>query len=196
MRGDKTLKILDFIGTAFVDATDLLEAFLSSGYGATPGRVAWELRKIERRCSELEAEKQAKQNYYNLLYKLKKEGLIREDVRGRKRFFALTHAGRNKLVFLRKEIKHRVILPSRYYAVGPDDKFTIISFDIPESERRKRNWLRSVIKNLGFTMVQKSVWVGKVKIPQDFLEDLRKLKLISFVEIFEISKSGSLKHVA
>jgi hypothetical protein len=44
-------------------------------------------------------------------------------------------------------------------------------------------------------MVQKSVWVGKTKIPQDFLDDLFKLKLVDFVEIFEISRTGSLKHL-
>jgi len=32
-----------------------------------------------------------------------------------------------------------------------------------------------------------------VKIPKDFIDNLAELKLIEYVEIFEISKSGTLK---
>ena len=44
-------------------------------------------------------------------------------------------------------------------------------------------------------MIQKSVWIGKVKIPKEFLDDLFKLRLIDYIEIFEISKAGSLKNL-
>jgi hypothetical protein len=55
--------------------------------------------------------------------------------------------------------------------------------------------MRSALKNLGFRMIQKSVWVGKVTLPEDFLSDLRQLNLISCVEIFEVNKAGSLRHI-
>jgi hypothetical protein len=44
-------------------------------------------------------------------------------------------------------------------------------------------------------MVQKSLWLGKVKIPEEFLVDIRKLSLLDYVEIFEITKTGSLKNL-
>lgn len=194
MRGDKTLKILNSIGDGLIAAGDVLKAFLSSGYGASPGRVGWELRKMERKRAERESEKRAKQNYYNLICKLKREGFILEKVNSGKKFFALTNRGKRKFAFLHKAT-HKTILPSTSYVKESDSKLTIVSFDIPERERRKRDWLRMVLCNLGFTKIQRSVWIGKVKIPQNFLESLRGLGLIGFVEIFEISKTGTLQHV-
>ena len=72
----------------------------------------------------------------------------------------------------------------------------IVSFDVPEKEKRKRGWLRSTLKNLGFRMLQKSVWIGKVKIPEAYLEDLKRLRLLSYIEIFAISKRGTIRHIA
>ena len=74
-------------------------------------------------------------------------------------------------------------------------QFTIVVFDIPEKERSKRAWIREVLKNLDLKMIQKSVWVGKVKIPKQFIDDLDKFNMVDFVEIFEISKAGSLKQI-
>ena len=71
----------------------------------------------------------------------------------------------------------------------------IFAFDVPEKEKRKRGWLRTVLRRLDFTMIQKSVWVGKSKIPQEFLEDIYRFKMVDFVEIFEVSKTGSLRHI-
>lgn len=39
-----------------------------------------------------------------------------------------------------------------------DKKWRIIIFDIPEEMHHKRNWLRNKLRNLGFYMVQKSVF--------------------------------------
>ena len=79
------------------------------------------------------------------------------------------------------------------YKTESDDELKIIIFDIPEEERQKRDWLRSVLKNLKFSMLQKSVWVGKGKLPKEFINDLSKYKIISYVDIFAISKYGSLR---
>jgi len=40
-----------------------------------------------------------------------------------------------------------------------DSKWRIILFDIPEKTKLKRETLRGKLKELGFTMIQKSVWV-------------------------------------
>ena len=76
-----------------------------------------------------------------------------------------------------------------------DDRLIIVIFDIPERERRKRAWLRLALKNIGLKLIQRSVWMGKVQIPKEFLDDIRELHLVNFVEIFEITKSGSLNQV-
>jgi DNA-binding transcriptional regulator PaaX len=40
-----------------------------------------------------------------------------------------------------------------------DNKYRIISFDIPETKRANRNNFRRAIKRIGFRQVQKSLWV-------------------------------------
>ena len=77
-----------------------------------------------------------------------------------------------------------------------DDKIKIITFDIPERERWKRAWLREALATLEFAMLHQSVWIGKNKIPEQFLEDLRDMNLLKYVHILEVSASGTLKEIS
>ena len=110
-------------------------------------------------------------------------------LKGKNNFFTLTHEGKIRLGKLRRR-KNLQLLENQSLK---KDRLKIVIFDIPEADRRKRFWLRSALKKLDFTMLQKSVWIGKTKLPQMFLDALRQEKLLSYVEIFEVSKKGSLK---
>jgi len=194
MKGDITLKILETIEEFAIGAADLFAAILSAGYGASSSKIQFELSKIQREHDRIAAredlERQAKQRYRNLIYKLKMAGLIKEDIKKDKKFFILTLKGKEKLSKLKNER-----LPEIAYVKEAGTKFVIVIFDIPEKEKKKRDWLRAVLKQLGLKMLQKSVFVGKIKIPKEFLDDLLKLRLLDYVEIFEISKTGSLKEI-
>ena len=139
--------------------------------------------------------KRQQQRFYSMFHRLKKDGLIEENIKNDKSFFQITSKGRQRL----KRLKERQAdaLPGNSYKTCDlkKSKFTIIVFDIPESERKKRAWLRSALKNLNFKMIQQSVWIGKVRIPEEFLSDLRNMHLTEYVEIFEISKTGSLQQI-
>ena len=87
-------------------------------------------------------------------------------------------------------------LPTRHYGKTNQNKLVIISFDIPEKFRRKRDWLREVIRNLGYKMIHQSVWIGKTGIPKQFILDLEEMNILEYVEVFEINKRGSLKKLA
>ena len=180
-----------------INTIDLFEVFLSVGYGASYGKFQYELSKKQRerdqKSIEREMKNKAKQNYYNLIYQLKRGGLIEEKEKNNKKFFIITKKGKGKLSFLKKQRKES--LPEVSYSSEENNKFIIFIFDIPEKEKRKRDWLREVLKKLGLKMIQKSVWIGKTKIPKEFLDDLFKLKIIDYVEIFEITKAGSLKNL-
>lgn len=195
MRGGIILKILDAIEGAAANTTDLLGAILSSPYGASYGKLNHEFskkqRKRESKSLERRSQREIKQKYYNLIYYLKNSDLIKEKQNGGKKLFILTEKGKKKLSWLRQKNKEK--LPEIFYQKEKGDKFIIVIFDVPEKERTKRDWLRFALKNLELTMIQKSVWVGKIKLPQNFLDDLLKLKLLDCVEIFEISKTGSLE---
>ena len=191
--------MLEHISDVALGCADLTAVFLESGYGASMGKIEYEFfkrqdKRIKEQDKHLEI-KQRQQRFYNMLYKLKKDGLIEEDVKNKKSFFKITSKGKQRI----KKLKKRQVnaLPDNFYQEdAKSGKFTIAVFDIPEKDRRKRSWLRSALKNLGFKMIQQSVWAGKIKIPEEFICDLKELNLIEYVEIFEISKSGSLRQLA
>lgn len=77
-------------------------------------------------------------------------------------------------------------LPSPFHKNEVRD--TIVSFDIPETDRKVRNWLRNQIKIFGYNMLQQSLWIGPGPLPEKFLERLKKLGIRNYVKILRIKK--------
>jgi hypothetical protein len=196
-RRNLALAVLEKIGGSIVDLATGAEAFLAAGYGASYGRIKRKGQWIERRRKMEVAARGADvkriTRYYDLLYRLRKDGLVRQSRKNGTIFLKLTDAGKDKLAALLSSAKEQ--LPVAHYATDPSQTYTIVAFDIPERDRRKRNWLRRALSAIGFRMVQKSVSIGKVKIPREFLNDIGDLNLQEYVEIFEITKAGSLRHI-
>ena len=174
------------VGYLVEDLVDTLDAILAAGPHANYKRLEWEISKIRRgrKSSSLSIQRS---RYHSLISKLRKEGLIQENSGKCK----LTLKGKGALSRLENLFRNK--LPQTRYKLAPHPGIIIVAFDIPERERRKRDWLREVLKNLELKMIQKSVWFGKVKIPKELIEDLDNLGLSEFVEIFEVSKTGTLK---
>ncbi len=193
MRGNITIKVLEAIGDLTLGIADVFAVFSTARYGASRSELFRNLSKREQDRARKEYERRVYVQYYNLLYKLKRDGLTKEkEHKGAKRLI-LTQGGKDKLLLLKEKV--RTALPENSYTREDADTITIVSFDVPEKEKRKRNWLRGALRTVGFHMVQKSFWMGKVKVPKQFLENLRELKLLNCVEIFSVDKSGSLKHL-
>lgn len=199
MKGEFALCVLEKIMEAGAETGSLFEAFLSSGYGASVGKVEYEYRKIRRRKQLQESGRlnyvRLRRRYDNTLAWLKREGLI---IASRKTkegvsWPSLTHKGLSCLQKLRKRTKNQP--PSPVYPTTKTKNEIIVIFDIPERERLKRSWLRLVLRNAGFRMIQKSVWMGRSKFPRDFLEDLHRMGILEFVEIFEVTKLGTLHDI-
>ncbi|MBI2595069.1 MAG: hypothetical protein HYW38_02330 [Candidatus Colwellbacteria bacterium] len=183
-----TKKILEILVGLTETSFYLFVAIVESGYGASQKQMErkfWELQ--ERGLSKKHPDDFLKRrnNFYSMLSQLKKDGLIQQK-NGK---WSTTALGRKK----HQSMLDR--LPIKKYESKPDLTLKIIIFDIPEKEKHKRDWLRSRLKGMGFKKLQKSVWVGKFKLPEDFLEDLRDAKLIEYVEIFAVTKSGSLRPI-
>jgi DNA-binding transcriptional regulator PaaX len=193
MRGEATLKLLEIVNKTVGPVMDIGEAFLRAGYGASRSRMEFEHRKLNRKREENARHIREKRNGLKLLYKLKREGLITERIVDDGRSLALTATGRKKLNELKNGQSNK--LPANQYQKIAGDTLIVVVFDIPEKERHKRDWLRSVLARLGLKMIQQSVWIGKTKIPQDFLDDLMQLKMTDYVEILGVNKSGSLKYL-
>ena len=192
MKGELTLKILELLEEAATTAVDLGVALAGGG---SMMKVQQEFgRRHFSRSPKIQktGELIKKRNRFSkLLHKLKKEGLI---VQNNNQILRLTQRGKKKLEFLKSRFNR--FFPKRNYEKQSDDKFKIVIFDVPESQKQKRNWLRSALVGLDFTMLQKSVWLGKNKIPEDLMEDLEKLEILPFVEIFEISKKGTVESIS
>lgn len=67
-------------------------------------------------------------------------------------------------------------------------KNLILMFDISESQKRERDWLRKTLRDFHYIMIQKSVWVGPSPLPKDFMNLLVKVKLSRSIKTFKLAK--------
>jgi DNA-binding transcriptional regulator PaaX len=112
------------------------------------------------------------ETFYVTMSRLKKNGVVRND----KRIWSVTKKGLDYLKSLRsKECKTRK---------RSETNNVIISFDIPEKIKSRRNWLRRELVAHGFSMIQKSVWFGRAPLPKEFIEKLNTFKLLGYLKFF------------
>ena len=114
------------------------------------------------------------------LSRLKKRGLVRNE-KGR---WWLTKNGKG---FLARLLVRRPVLFSHHKQQR--EKNMIVAFDIPESRRLARNWLRANLVHLGFIMLQKSVWFGPAPLPKELIAAMQEWKILSCVKFFEAKES-------
>lgn len=130
-----------------------------------------------------------KQRLYSLISRLKKQGFIKKVKNERSEYWQITTKGKEKLKQIRKS-NTQSILPN--YKKEKSDRMMVVVFDIPEKDRWKRKWLRTILISLDFSFLQQSVWVGQNRIPEEFIEDLNKRGMLSYVHIFEVVKKGTI----
>lgn len=189
MKGELTLHILESLEGVAHTAAFLFDVF-TSGYGESYRKLRRGPPLNSSRSRWRTDEARIRHNYQVFLSSLKRDGLI-DAASSRSRVHRLTSKGFERLARLRERWKHRLPV-SRYRESGVSES-TIVVFDVPEGERKKRSWLRAVLKRLQFKMIQKSVWFGVSKLPSDFLEDMRRCGVWPYVEIFSITKRGTLR---
>ena len=147
--------------------TDELIAFLLSCHSnSIRKKILWERIQKKRKIS---------QNIYcQNIYRLKKRGILED----KNDTFYLSQKGR---VFFQNPYKKVKEKPLK------DNKILVI-FDIPETKRKVRTWIRNQIKEWDFEMIQKSVWIGYGPLPKEFTERLKILKVNDGVKIYNLRK--------
>ncbi len=175
-----TGNILNTLKEEALTSADLIIAIITSDYGASWRRIESKARNIAKNREHLLEELEERHKFYNVLSRLKRDGLIIKD----NKKWSLTKLGEIKTAKQKKL--------DQKYEKEDDKTFKIITFDIPETRRVERRWLRKALGELGFKYLQKSVWLGKVKIPQEFLEDLNNRRIFNYLHILEITKLGSV----
>lgn len=68
-----------------------------------------------------------------------------------------------------------------------DSKWRIVMFDVAEIQKRKRDYLREKLKELGFGMLQESVFITPHDIIKDFSEYIESIGLRDSVDVLEAS---------
>jgi hypothetical protein len=69
-----------------------------------------------------------------------------------------------------------------------DGKWKMIIFDIPETQRPVRDYLRTKLKQLGFKRWQNSIWVTPYKLPDDVISELKTLSEKFFIRLIWVDK--------
>lgn len=110
------------------------------------------------------------------IWRLKKQGFVEK--KGNKYF--LTKAGKLVIEYVMKKIKA--------VNVKWDGKHRVVIFDIPEKERKARNWLRQELYLLNYQKLQESVFIGKYPLPADLIKDLKRNKIGNYVNYLLVDK--------
>ena len=189
MKGDLTIKILGTLESAASVTGELLGVFLcdyQESYRRARG-IAYGRMHDKKSPAELKKERDKK--FYNLMHRLRKDCLITK----KKSSWAITKKGKQKLDGLKE--RKEVFIPRKKYLIEEGKELNIIIFDIPEEQRRKRDWLRETLIQLGFSKLQQSVWISKNKLPEELLKDLQTFRMLEYVEIFSITKTGTIRHI-
>jgi len=177
------IEILKRLGEASLGIID--EGFLNPGYSFThPTRLLLGLPVYQ--VLKRKEQKRRKRFFSLLLYRLKKEGLVVKTETKGGIMWRITAKGENALKTYDEHFTTSALPPE-------DGRIRLVSFDVPENERWKRDRLREVLVLCGYSLLHQSLWIGKRPLSQDTLKLIKTLKLLNYIHIFEISKKGTIK---
>lgn len=77
-----------------------------------------------------------------------------------------------------------------------DDKFRLVSFDIPESRRLSRDRFRNAIKRMGFVQIQKSLWAASINVGDLVEAAATEYKVSDYIAYFVVEKSNIDNHIS
>lgn len=180
------LSLRHYLLEALITTSDLtIEAFFPSGYPGTPFMRQFLSYRWRRRTP-------SRPTISALLSKLQKEGLVKRTGSRRFSHWRITAGGKRLLGKYRKTIASSAA-PPVFSEDESDGTVRIVTFDIPERERKKRDVLRECLKMIGFRQLQKSVWMGSTPLPEDLLAYLNERDTLRYVHIVSIREKGTIE---
>lgn len=117
-------------------------------------------------------------NFLQTVNRSFRTGDIEKIIKGDKIYLRLTSSGKERLCR---------DFPILNLTKRWDKHWLIVAFDISEKSKSVRNNLRRKLKNLGFGMLQESVWISPLSIGQDMREFINSIDLSRQVFVMEIS---------
>lgn len=173
LRGETFLSRLSLIQTTMIYGESIGEVLLKALLYKT-----MRFKDVEKMVRGHSAHENAKtQSIRNTLDRLKKLGLVTRDETG----WSGTNEAEIWLQGTEPVLRH---LFRRTEKLRKKKKDLIIIFDIPEKQKRKRDWLRVELIAMGFEQMQKSVWFGPGPLPKEFVDRIKELELLEFTRFF------------
>lgn len=124
------------------------------------------------------------------LYDLRRSGYIKERDKKNQSFFHLTPKGKLKVL---KYLHLEKLKTGRW-----DGKWRVIIFDLPETIRKWRDYLRKELINLGFYPLQESVYITPHPVTGELdqlLKEWNLRKYFRYLTVSEIDNEYLLKQV-
>lgn len=128
--------------------------------------------------------------FRSCVHRLHRAGLIKRDYNS---IISLTEEGEKRALFAFIEAE------SALHKAGEakwDGGWRIVFFDIPEKNRKYRDYLRKVLKLVGFKEFQRSIWAYPYPVPgflKDLMSEINIKPHIKFITTNSISDEGDLK---
>jgi len=164
-----TIKIMSLIIEILEDLWNMQLNYKGAKVNAFGVPIFWESKKDH-----------SKNSFESTLSRLKKKGFI--EIKSNK--WLLTKAGKEYF-----ENKRRLSIKFSSSFVLNAPKNLLLMFDIPESKKNEREWLRWHLKEFQYFMIQKSVWVGPSPLPKKFKEHVKNIGLSNCIKTFKLAKS-------
>ena len=124
--------------------------------------------------------RQYKRNNFNhLVWRSLKTGYIEKVIKDGMPYLRLTSTGKNRI---ERDFPLLAIQRGKW-----DKKWRIVIFDIEETSKQIRERLRRKLKELGFGMLQESVFISPYDIAKDFAEFIEEQGLSDSAYVLEVS---------
>jgi phenylacetic acid degradation operon negative regulatory protein len=158
--GNRTARmLLAFLESTTKNVLDITDAFLMSA-GST--------RRLVRNLGMIDRE------YYSSMQSLRRSGCIRKINENQ---FLITPKG---IARAQKFEKEMVVFDKENW----QGKWILVVFDIPESQRKQRHLLRSVLKRMGLIGLQRSVFIAPFANLEKVLGICREIGVVEYITFF------------
>ena len=120
------------------------------------------------------------QSVRNTLSKLVKKGVLRTGADG----IMLGVRGRK---YIEEKMERLQYFDSPFSKTAQKD--LLVLFDIPEDRKAEREWFRKQLREFGYEMIQRSIWLGPSPLPKEFLEYIKTIGLQECIKTFKLARA-------
>ncbi|KKQ55085.1 MAG: hypothetical protein US74_C0042G0006 [Parcubacteria group bacterium GW2011_GWA2_38_13] len=121
------------------------------------------------------SDRKKRSKFNNVFFYLKKNGFLKTRQINNKTCYFLTPKGDIRSFRVKASLIKKKKLPQR--------QSVLVFFDIPEKLRSTRGIFRILLKDLGFEMLQKSIWISSYDVIDDVKIIIKKIKIDAFTHI-------------